>query len=81
MLPNKSANGEHTTIAAADRMSFYEVIDAAELAFRWRLPKSWILEQTRSRASDPIPCVRLGRYVRFEWESPPLVRWWEKRRK
>ena len=78
MLPNKTTNGQLRT---ADRMSFYEVIDATELAFRWRIPKSWILEQTRSRASDPIPCVRLGRYVRFEWESPSLVRWWEKRRK
>jgi len=78
MLPNKSAK---SPLQAVDRMSFYEVIDAAELASRWRLPKSWILEQTRSRAIDPIPCVRLGRYVRFEWESPTLVRWWEKRRK
>jgi hypothetical protein len=78
MLPNKVTNGQLQT---ADKMSFWEVIDAGELASRWKLPKSWILEQTRSRASDPIPCVRLGRYVRFEWKSPSLVRWWEKRRK
>jgi hypothetical protein len=62
-------------------MSFFEVIDAGELAKRWRIPKTWILEQTRSRASEPIPCVRLGRYVRFEWESPALLKWWEQRRR
>jgi hypothetical protein len=59
----------------------YEVIDAGELARRWSIPKSWILEQTRTRASDPVPCVRLGRYVRFEWDSPALLRWWGQRRK
>jgi hypothetical protein len=59
----------------------YEVLDAAELAARWHVPVSWIREHTRERAADPIPIVRLGRYVRFEWGSPSLLRWWDKRRK
>ena len=58
----------------------YEVIDAAELASRWHIPKTWVLEQTRSRATNPLPCVRLGRYVRFEWNGPSLMEWWAKRR-
>jgi excisionase family DNA binding protein len=37
--------------------------DAAEIAERLGVPKSWVLESARSGA---IPCVRLGRYVRFE---------------
>ena len=37
----------------------YEVVDAIELAQRWRVPVSWIREQTRDRACDPLPCVRL----------------------
>jgi len=57
-----------------------EVIDTAELAKRWRLPESWIREQTRTRAGDPLPCVRFGRYVRFEWGSPNLVAWYDRRR-
>ena len=57
-----------------------EVIDAPELAKRWRLPESWIREQTRTRAGDPLPCVRFGRYVRFEWGSPKLVAWYDRRR-
>jgi hypothetical protein len=80
MLPNNSRNAHTATANAPDKMSFFEVIDACELANRWRIPKSWILEQTRTRAVEPIPCVRLGRYVRFEWDSPALLRWWEKRR-
>ena len=50
--------------------SGYEVIDANELAKRWSLPESWIREQTRTRSPDPLPCVRFGRYVRFEWGYP-----------
>ena len=44
------------------------------------VPESWIREQTRSRSVDPIPHVRLGRYVRFEWNSPELLQWWSRRR-
>jgi len=62
-----------------DKVGF-EVIDAIELARRWHIPVSWIREQTRTRAADPLPCVRLGRYVRFEWGSPSLLQWWAKRR-
>ncbi len=63
-----------------DNQSF-EVLDANELAKRWRVPVSWVREHTRDRAADPIPTVRLGRYVRFEWQSPALLKWWTSRRK
>lgn len=58
----------------------YEVVDSAGLAERWAVPETWIREQTRSRAEDAIPCVRLGRYVRFEFGSPALQEWWNRRR-
>jgi len=51
-----------------------------ELARRWNLPATWIREQTRSRALDPIPHLRMGRYVRFEYGSPDLAKWLERRR-
>jgi hypothetical protein len=60
--------------------AFYEVIDSRELACRWAVPESWIREQTRSRTANPVPCVRLGRYVRYEWLSPELDKWWAKHR-
>jgi hypothetical protein len=55
------------------------IIDAGELAAKLRLPKSWVMEQTRSRAVDPIPCLRFGRYVRFRWGSRELNGWLERR--
>jgi hypothetical protein len=58
---------------------FYEVLTAEELASRWRVPESWVREQTRSRCLDPIPHIRLGRYVRFSWNSPELAAWLKRR--
>jgi len=59
-----------------------EIIDSAELAARWRVPESWIRNRTRARTpkEERIPCVRLGRYVRFEWGSPQLAGWLAKKR-
>jgi hypothetical protein len=59
-----------------------ELIDSPELAARWRVPESWIRNHTRARTpkAERIPCVRLGRYVRFEWGSPQLTEWLAKKR-
>lgn len=55
----------------------FELIDSVELAARWRVPESWIRNHTRARTpkDERIPCVRLGRYVRFEWGSHRLTEW------
>ena len=60
----------------------YELIDSAELAARLRLPESWIRNHTRVRTpkEERIPCVRFGRYVRFEWGAPQLTEWIAKQR-
>jgi excisionase family DNA binding protein len=39
------------------------LLTATEVAERLAVPVSWVRESTRSGA---MPCVRLGRYVRFE---------------
>lgn len=67
---------------AIKKMADYEIIDAKELAKRWKLPESWVRNRTRARTSreEQIPCVRLGRYIRFEWQHPSLVEWFERHR-
>jgi len=59
----------------------FELLTAEELAERLRVPVSWIREQTRSRSLqyDPLPHLRLGRYVRFQWGSPELGAWLRRR--
>ncbi len=39
------------------------LLNAVEVAAFLSVPKSWVLESARSGA---LPCVRLGRYVRFD---------------
>lgn len=52
-----------------------------ELAARLAVSASWVREKTRERArlrdSDPLPVVRLGKYVRFSW---PAIQAWLARR-
>jgi hypothetical protein len=61
-------------------MTAVEIIGADELAKRLNLPASWIRDQVRTRATDPIPNLRFGRYVRFQWGHPDLIEWLERRR-
>ena len=42
------------------------LVDAGAIAELLGVPKSWVLESARSGA---IPCVRLGRYVRFDLDD------------
>jgi len=56
-------------------VSKYEFINSQELARRWDVPVSWVRDQVRSRAPDPLPHVHLGKYVRFIWGSPQLEEW------
>ena len=62
-----------------DRELQVQFITSEQLAERWNLPASWIREQVRSRAADPLPHVRFGKYVRFRWGSPELEEWAERR--
>jgi hypothetical protein len=58
----------------------FEVLDASQLAERLRVPRTWILEQTRSRAIDPVPHLKLGKYCRFVLNDD-FFRWLERRKR
>jgi hypothetical protein len=55
-------------------LTSFEMIDGPTLAERWKLKPGWVRKQTGALA-DPLPHVKLGRYVRFLWDSPELNRW------
>lgn len=65
-------------LKAADSV-FYELIEALVLAERLKVPESWIRNHTWSGADDPIPHIKLGRYVRYRWGHPDLAAWLERR--
>lgn len=64
---------------ATEPSSSLEIIDSKELASRLNLPESWVRDQVRRRAVDPIPHLRFGKYVRFAWGSPELTEWLKQR--
>jgi hypothetical protein len=75
-MPAKSSE-----VAAQQIPQHFEILDPEQLAERLTLPPSWVKDGTRSRASDPIPHLKLGKYVRFRWNSPELNAWIERRMK
>jgi len=50
------------------KMNPRELITAKELAKRLNVPLSWIYRRTRL-GQEAIPHVRIGKYVRFDWEE------------
>ena len=73
------ASPAHTAENSALTYGGYEIIDSAELGKRLNLPESWVRDQVRRHAQDPIPHTRFGKYVRFAWGSPELNEWLQRR--
>ena len=43
------------------------ILAPSELADRLKVSDRWIYEKSRSRNKNPLPVLRLGRYLRFDW--------------
>lgn len=76
----KQKNGERMANPVAEQsvsQTSAALLTPEELAAKLAVPQSWIREKTRERArvrdKDPLPVVRLGKYVRFSW---PAVQAW-----
>ncbi len=80
------AISELATFEIADRpiepgqLDHRHLLKPAELADRLKIPVSWVYENTRNRAnvrnSDPLPFLRMGKYLRFFW--PEVEKWLER---
>src|SRR5271155_2210923 len=55
------------------RLKPEDILTPEEVAARLKVPPSWVYEKTRTRCRNPIPCLRLGRYVRFDWNA--VINW------
>ena len=60
-----------------------DLLTPDELAARLKVSKQWIYDAMRpgknriSAARPPIPCIKMGRYLRFNW--PDISEWLQKR--
>jgi hypothetical protein len=72
-----NAKPKNVTILPTEPVAAGMLLTPAELAARLAVPPTWIREKTRTRGRlrdrDPLPVVRLGKYIRFDWEA---VRAW-----
>ncbi len=50
-----------------------ELLTAAELATALKVPISWVYDHSHRRGRQKIPCIKLGKYLRFCW--PEVERW------
>ena len=44
-----------------------------ELSQKLKIKKSWVYSQTRMKGENTIPCLRVGKYCRFDYEE--VVDW------
>jgi len=49
------------------------ILTLPEVAQRLKVSNRWVYEKTRTRCQQPLPVMRIGRYVRFYW---PTVSAW-----
>jgi hypothetical protein len=42
-----------------------EILDVRGVAELLKVPVSWVYEHTRPRCPNPIPCFKMGKYLRF----------------
>jgi hypothetical protein len=59
-----------------------EILTPSQIAFRLQVKPTWVYEQTRERAGtrnpDPLPHIKLGRYLRFDWHD--VLAWLERQK-
>ena len=58
---------ESTTQLSTNNQRLADIDEAAKVL---NVPRSWLYERTRKNA---VPCVRIGKYVRFDWDQ--LLAW------
>jgi predicted DNA-binding transcriptional regulator AlpA len=46
-----------------------QILTLAELAQRLKVSERWVYEKSRKRCQNPLPVIRIGRYLRFDWMS------------
>ena len=73
--------GEQLGSTTPSPQAHFELLTPVELAHRLKVPVTWVRERTRNRNlhEDVIPHLRLGRYIRFQWGSPELDAWLNRR--
>jgi hypothetical protein len=63
---------KETAIAPAT-LSPADILTPQELAVRLKVRTGWVYEQMRPRRTNPLPTIKLNRFLRFHW--PTVCAW------
>jgi excisionase family DNA binding protein len=55
------------TLDVPSILSPADILTPEELAKRLKVPLTWVYEKQRPKHKNPIPTLRIGRYLRFNW--------------
>jgi predicted DNA-binding transcriptional regulator AlpA len=50
-----------------------DILTPQELAARLKVKPGWIYEKMRPRQPNPLPVIKMGRFLRFSW--PAVAAW------
>ena len=62
-----------TASTATSPQEALEILTPEEVAKRLKVKVSWVYGKRRPGTKNPIPCLPLGRYIRFDWNA--VLRW------
>ncbi len=60
---------------ATEPISPADILTPQELAKRLKVKPGWVFEKLRPRQPNPIPVIKMGRFLRFHW--PTVAAWLE----
>jgi len=67
--PDRLRSTDEPSRPNSDVASLDELMTVEDVAALLKVSRSWVYEHTRSRGvprSERLPCIKLGKYVRFE---------------
>jgi predicted DNA-binding transcriptional regulator AlpA len=54
-------------VAASSQIDPSQILTLSEVAERLKVSERWVYEKSRRRCQNPLPVIRIGRYLRFNW--------------
>jgi len=64
MLPSRSMHAQASGTCTVERL-----LTVSEVSEILQVPVSWVYDHTRRGCRDPLPYLKLGKYLRFQIEA------------
>jgi excisionase family DNA binding protein len=58
---------QETVVSVPVPLDPTNILTLEEVAARLKVSPRWVYEKSRRRCQNPMPAMRIGRYLRFDW--------------